>query len=95
MKKTQENFLMKETEFPIKQIPEMFCFAGNNTSIETSKIKEMECLYWCGNDNDLSVPVLMITLQDGTKVSADFNSKEEVEEAIKSYKKHIKFKVIK
>ena len=86
---------MKEAEFPIKQIPEMFCFAGNNTSIETSKIKEMKCLYWYGNDNDISIPVLMITLQDGTKVSVDFDTPEEVEEAIKSYKKHINFKIIK
>lgn len=86
---------MKEAEFPIKQIPEMFCFAGNNTSIETSKIKEMERLYWYGNDNDISIPVLMITLQDGAKVSVDFDTPEEVEEAIKSYKKHIKFKIIK
>jgi hypothetical protein len=86
---------MTTEEFPTRNIPEMFCFAGNNTSIETSKIKEMECLYWYGNDNDLSIPVLMITLQDGTKVSADFDSKEEVEEAIKAYKKHINFRVIK
>ena len=86
---------MTTKEFPVKNIPEMFCFAGNNTSIETSKIKEMECLYWYGNNNDLSIPVLMITLQDGTKVSADFDSKEEVEEAIKAYKKHINFRVIK
>ncbi|MBR5304932.1 MAG: hypothetical protein IKU37_08930 [Candidatus Gastranaerophilales bacterium] len=86
---------MTTEEFPVKNIPEMFCFAGNNTSIETSKIKEMECLYWYGNDNDLSIPVLMITLQDGTKVSADFDSKEEVEEAIKAYKKHINFRVVK
>jgi hypothetical protein len=86
---------MKETEFPIKQIPEMFCFFGSNTSVEISKIKELERLYWYGNDNDVSIPVLMITLQDGTKVSVDFDTPEEVEEAIKSYKKHIKFKIIK
>ena len=30
---------MTTEEFPVKNIPEMFCFAGNNTSIETSKIK--------------------------------------------------------
>ena len=86
---------MKKAEFPIKQIPEMFCFFGSNTSVEISKIKELERLYWYGNDNDISIPVLMITLQDGTKVSVDFDTPEEVEEAIKSYKKHIKFKIIK
>lgn len=86
---------MKVENFPIRQMPAMFCFGGRNISIEISKIKEFEELYWYGNDGNELIPVLMITLQDGTKISADFENADEIKEAIKSYKKQICFRVIK
>lgn len=78
----------------IKPIPRMYCFGGINMSIEMDKIKKVEKLFWYGNDNNESIPILMITLRDGTKVSVDFEREEEAEEALKTYKKNLLFKIV-
>lgn len=91
IKKIDENNII---DLPIKAVPRMYCFGGINMSIEMDKIKKVEKLFWYGNDNDESIPILMITLQDGTKVSVDFESEEEAEEALKTYKKNLLFKIV-
>lgn len=76
-------------KFPVQNIPRMYCFGGVNMSVEMDKIKSVEKLYWYGNEDDENIPILMITLQDGTKVSVDFESEEEAEESLKIYKKQM------
>lgn len=76
-------------QFPIKNFPPMWCFGGCNISIEKEKIDTIEQLYWYGNDNNESIPILMISLKDGTKISIDFDSEEDAEESLKYYKKGI------
>ena len=91
IKKIDENNII---DLPIKAVPRMYCFGGINMSIEMDKIKKVEKLFWYGNDNNEIIPILMITLQDGTKVSVDFESEEEAEEALKIYKKNLLFKIV-
>lgn len=74
---------------PIKKQPPMWCFGGCNISVDIEKIDTIEQLYWYGNDDDECIPILMITLKDGTKISADFDSAEEAKESLKCYKKRI------
>lgn len=74
-------------EMPIKPTPTMYCFGGHNISIEMDKIKTVEQLYWYGNNDDETIPVLMFTLKDGTKISADYESELEAKEALKYYKR--------
>ena len=74
-------------EMPVKYTPTMYCFGGHNISIEIDKIKIVEQLYWYGNDCDETIPVLMFTLKDGTKITADYETEEEAKEALKYYKR--------
>lgn len=67
--------------------PTMYCFGGYNICIEMGKIKTVEQLYWYGNNNDETIPVLMFTLKDGTKISVDYETVEEAKEALKYYKR--------
>lgn len=67
--------------------PTMYCFGGHNICIEMGKIKTVEQLYWYGNNNDETIPVLMFTLKDGTKITADYETGEEAKEALKYYKR--------
>lgn len=74
-------------EMPIKNIPPMYCFGGCNVSVQQDKIDTVEQLYWYGNNNDENIPILMITLKDGTKISADFESWEEAKDVLNIYKR--------
>lgn len=76
-------------QFPTKKIPPMWCFGGCNISVDIEKIDTIEQLYYYGNDDDECIPILMITLKDGTKISADFDSAEEAKESLKYYKRWI------
>ena len=73
-------------EMPVKYTPTMYCFGGHNISIEMSKIKTVEQLYWYGDDGE-TIPVLMFTLKDGTKITADYESELEAKESLKYYKR--------
>ena len=78
----------KKEKIPVQlDIPQMFCFGGVNLSVQMDKIKSLEQVFWYSNEGD-SVPVLMITLNDGTKISVDFESVEKVNEAIRIFKKN-------
>jgi hypothetical protein len=66
--------------------PTMYCFGGHNICIEMGKIKTVEQLYWYSNDGE-SIPVLMFTLKDGTKITADYESELDAKEALKYYKR--------
>lgn len=84
----------KVVEHHIHHSQPMFCFGGIGTSIEIDKIKGLKPLYWYGNDNSKSIPVVMVELIDGTEIAIDYETIEEVKESIKEFKKKCKLKVI-
>ena len=86
---------MKEIQFPIKKLPEMFCFGGYNTTIQIDKIKNIEVLYYEDFKTDRYIPILHIELINDILVTVDFETIEEAEEALKEFKKHCIFKRVK
>ena len=86
---------MSTSNFPVRPVPDMFCFGGNNVAIEVSKIKSVENLYYEDYASQRYIPILYIELSDGTRITIDFDTTEEVEEAIRQYKKHCIFNRVK
>lgn len=87
---------MKEIQFPIRKLPEMFCFGGYNTTIQIDKIKNIEVLYYYEDfKTDRRNPILYIELKNDILVTVDFETIEEAEEALKEFKKHCIFKRVK
>lgn len=73
--------------------PPLYCFGGFNASIEISKIKTVEQRYWYGNDDNLSIPVLVVRLIDDTFITIDFDSPDDAQEALKEFMR-FKIKVV-
>ena len=67
--------------------PPMFCFGGTGCSIEIDAVQSLQHLYWYGNDNEDSIPVVMIELKDGSRIAIDYDTSEEAQQAIKEFKK--------
>lgn len=83
------------TEFPIRQLPKMFCFGGKNATIQIDKIKNIEAMYYEDYATDTYTPILHFYLADNTVIIVDYETIEEAEKALKEYKKFINFKIIK
>ena len=83
--------LNKQTQ----ELPEMFCFGGINTTIEISKIKTVEQVFYEDYTLDEYIPVLRITMQDGAQIMIDYETEQEAKEALNEYKKYCKIKRVK
>lgn len=78
----------KKSDFPLRPVPDMFCFGGFNVSVQIDKIKDMEAIYYrTFDDNVPDVPILHITLNDGTIITQDYNDIKDVKKIIKEFKK--------
>lgn len=73
-------------KFPIIEMPPLFAFGGYNPCIQIDRIKKLTQSYWFGN-NGTQIPVVIVELTDGTKLSIDYVSEEEANSAIKEFRK--------
>lgn len=72
-----------------------FLFGGFNPSIEIDSIAKVEPLYFYPKNKDLpAVPVVMVTLKDGTHIAIHFNTIEEVKEACRQYRLQCTLEVV-
>lgn len=85
---------MDKINFPVKQIPPLFCFGGKNPAIEIDKIIELKPVYYNDYETNSYIPCLHIQLIGNITLTIDYETMEEVETAIKEFKK-LKFKRIK
>ena len=83
------------TQHSIIPNPPMYCFGGQNVCVEIGKVKKVDKFYWHDTDNDFYIPVLYFELEDGTRVSVDYATDEERDEALKTFQKSCVMKVVK
>lgn len=82
-------------KFPIKQVPEMFCFGGINTTVEIDKIQNIEILYYQDFETNDQIPILHINLINDTVITIDYKTIEEAEQAYKIFMRNCKMKRVK
>lgn len=72
-----------------------FLFGGFNPAIEIENIAKVEPLYFYPKNKGLpTVPVVMVTLKDETKIAIHFNTMEEVREACRQYRLQCTLEVV-
>ena len=85
---------MDKINFPVKPLPPLFCFGGNNTAIEIDKITELKHVYYNDFATNSYIPCLQVELIGNITITIDYETIEDVQMAIKHFKK-LKFKRIK
>ena len=78
--------------YPNIKTEPMYVFNSTAVAIEKHKIKNIEASFWRYNNESECIPIALITLEDGTKMSLDFRTEEERDKGIKTYLKNCKIK---